>query len=254
MSETGKVLGCTVCALVVLSASVASGDAITYLYDSTVDNPLGPFAVGVGDTFSLPQYNDPRPLEGVEVEITATAVSGNNIWDNESASGGWAEVTMGAEITVSSQTPSAPAVIVVIPEASERDDNLEADDPNENGPLVIFGPYTMNADFADGINPPVNDSVRVDTAGATDNQVKVLLAAMGDDLSDWIGSGNVTWDFTSNLRASNQSNLPLGQGQSDPPTYQITARVTYNIVPEPSCLAALGLGLPALLLRRRSRK
>ncbi|HET6429356.1 MAG TPA: choice-of-anchor E domain-containing protein [Phycisphaerae bacterium] len=228
-------------------AAPALGDVIIYTYDSTVDSPTGPFVVALKPgSFSLPQYNDPAPLIFVTIEVTGVTMGGINTWDNETDAAGWAEVTLGAEIHVTSNTPAAPMVTLVIPQATANQ-NIEGDDPLEAGAPVWFLGQWTNADYVGG------DSVSVTTAGESDSDSDIL--GPGDDLTPFIGTGTVQWNFVSYLIATHRSNNPVGQGQEEPPQFNFTARVIYeNTAPEPAALAVLCLGMAPILARRRARR
>jgi len=236
-------IACIVALLAGACAVPAWGDIIIYTYDSTVDSPTGPFAVGQSGSFTLPQYNDPSPLIFVTIEVTGVTFGGENTWDNETDAPGWAEVTLGAEIEVTSNTPAAPLVTLVIPQVTAHED-VEADDPSEAGVPVYFAGHWMNADYAGA------DSVTVTATGGSDSDSDTL--GPGDDLTPFIGAGTVQWDFDSSLVAAHDSNNSLGQGQEDPPQFNFTARVIYeNTAPEPAAVAVLCVGLGPILLRRR---
>ena len=249
MSMTAKLGALALLVCILLWGTSAPATVIIYTYDSTVDDPQGPFRFGDSGSFSLPQYYDPVwDLETVTVTITGVAVSGYNVFDNESDVAGWAEVSLGVDITVTSDTPSAPVVTLVIPRETKHQD-VAADEAGEAGTEVLFLGHTLNADFA---GP---DSVRVETDGAADAETVMLAKAAGDDLSDWVGTGQITWHFASSLHATHSSNVPLGQVESEPPQFNFTAVVRYeNLEPEPSSLLLLGGALAPVLIRRRRRR
>jgi hypothetical protein len=228
------VLGSCLCA--------ARGNVITY--EVVVDNGGANFACGAGGTFQLPQFDDrggERKLCWMALSVAANALGGSAALDNENGgSGGQAAVGIGAGIHVRSETILTPLALDLAPWQS-RSGYLAGDDPAETG--------TGGADFT---GP---DSLATDTPLVTDHQFLTLDAA-SEDLSEFIGTGCVTYGFTSRLLALYESEVLPFETSSTDPRLSFVATVIYGMevypeAPEPASLGLLALGMMRLLWRPR---
>ena len=238
-----------VCVSLLAVVSPALGDIVSsdpnanpiwHKYDSrdAGANPQGPFTINDTGSFGLPKFDTQsgtRILTAVTMVIEAFAHSGTHVLDNENPTeDGNASITVGASIYVDSQVAGAPLVVVTLPTDSNSGLITADDDPD------FFG------DFA-GL-----DSIKADAAGATDSNSNTL----DTNLGEYIGAGNITWNFDSNTILTYETDVAPFFANSTAVTFDFTAQVIYNwqLLPEPVTGVILGTGAMAMILRRRKRK
>jgi hypothetical protein len=188
----------------------------------------GPYAGGTSGNFSVPQFNGPGTLTSVELTVTGDSYDGSNALQNLSEEPGTATVEIGSNITV-----SGPSSLVVLTQ------------PNQSA----TGPVTAN------VNPPINytgtDAISITGTSSSDTESDSITAPP-TDLTPYVGAGDVTVDYSSNVNNYATSTVSPEISGSTPPTYNFTATVTYTYsVPEPASLGLIVAALPLLAARRR---
>jgi len=242
------------------AAPVDNPEVFTYDSNSgTPDpygNPLGPFGSTPG-SFQLPKFDDeveiPHPddpgflttrnLTLVVISVTASVYDGWFGVDNEGLNGANVlELTMEAQLTVASDTPDAPLVVVTFPRATASG--------------------TITGD-TDGIYDYVGtDSMNIYANGESDSNSATLDFGGDDTLdpNDWSGVGEfITWEFDGDtfFKGVYEPSIDPASGHV-PPNYQFEATVQYfwevGSIPEPVTATLLGVGTAWLLVRKRRRR
>lgn len=241
--------GVAVFALIGLLAAPAAADEITHKID--VANGGLNYHAGDAGSFAIPQFDDQggsRKLHWVTFVLRGTSFGGCSVLDNEGPFTGEATVGIGVDIAAYSTTVRAPVIL----QALCRDTKtglVGPDDPAEDlhGLPLLFGGIELNADFA---GP---DSIAAGQAPVSD-ETFVTLDAADWDLSEFIGTGAVEWNFTSSLFSSGSSSLSPFQATTELADFNLELTVIYGLgvgAPEPGTMALLATGGLVALLRRR---
>jgi len=177
-----------------------------------VDNSGLNFPAGAGGQFMLPQFNDlggTRTLLSVEMSLLVNALGGSHALDSEDpGNSGWAEVTIGATINAVSAT--VPALDVTsTPTETLRDETIAIDDEPAAPP-----------DYAG------DDSVTVVLVAKSDSDSMGL--ALPSDLSQFIGTGQIDFTFTSASVANHTENVGPVSTIALPPDFNFVATIIYR--------------------------
>jgi hypothetical protein len=195
--------------------------------------------VGSVGTFSIPQYTDPggMPLTKVTLRVAADSFGGSNTFDNEDHAGGAATVAIGTDVKVSGPLIGSPLIVHAVP-------------VNTNSGFVA-GDNDGAPDFLG------TDSIKITGTIASDLQSASRTAAF--DIAPYEGAGWVTFDY-STLTSTAGSFSTTGGGANfvdfGSISAEFTATITYEFVPEPSCIVLALVGsmvVGRFSFRRRSR-
>lgn len=230
-------------AFTLLFVSSVSVSALTDVHSDSFDNGGSNYSAGDSGSFNLPQFNPSLgTLTAVTLEITANAIGGTYRLDNESATdSGTASIELGADVTVSG--PASLLVLTFPKETASGFINVDSDG---------------SADFAG------NDYLGITTANASDTQ-----SDTPDNFSSYIGTGNVSFNFSSSGNNASNFQSPLdffdffGGYQYNDVGFNFDATITYEYelnddddgsAPEPGTLAMMGIVGLAMALLGRKRK
>jgi hypothetical protein len=184
----------------------------------TVDNGGANYVAGDADSFVLPQFDDQggtRTLQSVQVEITANALNGAFSLDSEDANPGSASLEFGAQVDVVSDTGASVLTVTATP--TETNAGLLAPD-DEVGAADHLGPDHIEIDLA--------------TTSTSEMQQSNPLFAGTDDLSAFLGGGNVSFDFTSASIATHTEDVAPISLVSGPVDFNFDVALTYTYVPQ----------------------
>jgi hypothetical protein len=206
--------------------------------------------------FSLPKFDDlggTRKLEVVVLTILGRQFNGQTVLDNESQFVRPAEVWIEASAGAASSDPVLPlevrTVVLAPPRAWDGPRDIPVDDPTEQltGTPVVFGTYTLNADF---LGP---DCVCAALESREDAHGTVLDGAQ-TNLDGFVGAGQVmTWTFDSDVEHYYLHLAGPSQVSTDPADIYFEASVVYGFLPEPGSLALLAVGAAVVAWRRKRR-
>jgi hypothetical protein len=255
-----------------------TADFASYAFDSatTTDTAKkGPFTAGDRKvdlvTFTLPKFDKAGVaaamgvdiskvrLEEVIIDMGTKTLGGFNVVDNESPMVGTVtDLTIGAEVEVRSTNITQQLTLSAVAKkdlCATGPMAIGTDDPLEHGTPMLFGGMILNADFAgsDSLRVDIPDMIKV--ADEVTRQADTTRANGDDILSEFIGDGTLDWRAGGAKIASDQSNVSR-QTENESPTFDIETRVVYiySVAPEPTTLAAIGLGVLPLLARWRKRR
>ncbi|MEM7143604.1 MAG: PEP-CTERM sorting domain-containing protein [Verrucomicrobiota bacterium] len=222
--SVSKVIGGVILGFVV--AGSAPGAVLVHNF------AVGPLVAGSNGTFDVPQFNAALgTLTSVSLVVNANSAGGSNIFDNENTNGGTADIFLGADVTVSG--PGATLTVMPAPQQMLDDVVIAIDDDAL--------PDFAGADSAGIVGGNGSDS---DSGSLNDPP---------NDLSAYIGLGNVTFDYSS---ASNFQVITTLSGQSQfvNPNFDFDGTLTYTYtVPEPTrALLLIAGGVGMMMVRRRS--
>lgn len=207
-----------------LAISAVTANAATVVYGPT---SFGTYPTGSSGTFPVPQF-DPSlgTLLSVELNVLGSADGGSNGIENLSTvNAGSGTAAIGTNITVSG--PSALTVLTT---------------PATTGGSVL-GIFDGTMDFGG------TSGFTITGAPATDSDTTTLLSGF----APYIGLGNVTFNYTSANNTFTITDVSPAVTSSTPGVFGFTPTVTYTYDPIPESSSAVlgGLGLLALLRRRR---
>lgn len=229
----GVVLAASVMSLVVPSAFGA--ESVSFSVSQGMPTPL---SAGASGNFNLPKFNPGLgDLLKVTIEVTGNSYGGTHTLDSESAFSGSAEVRIGSQVEL-----TGPENFLLIQPVATNAGPVAAD--NESGP-----PDPINND-PDWIG---TDSIMVQAADIAHNEV-VMLVDPGDDLSGYIGPGNLAFSFSSAVNSLSTASVAPAYTKTEAPTFDFTVTVTYEYIPEPGMALLFLGGLGGLLMRRRTRR
>ncbi len=204
-------------------ASLAQAASVSY------NAPFGPTTVGVNGAVNLPQFN---PALGTLTKVTLTLDANTNAgtleWDNEGSGSG--TVTLGIGTTLVATAPAALTATAV---------------------PVQVNAATVSADIDGAPDFTGSDAAAVTGGVGSDTDMAMLLAG----LAPYIGLGNIPVSLTSTLFTSTitEGGNLFGPSQVVNGLYDglVTIEYEYNLIPEPTSAALLGLGGLLALRRRR---
>jgi hypothetical protein len=224
--------------LFLLVASSAFGATISY--SVVVNNGGLNYIAGSGGTFDLAKF-DPSygTLLSVTFALTANSYGGYNRVDNESANVGRATVQIGSSVEVDG--PSSLTVIAL---------------PYQQSSSVLSADNDAAPDFIG------TDAVGITGTTATDSRSNLLNVPA--DMLPYIGSGQITYSFSSFAQQSVSAQSPLSLSDlafsTANPTFNFTGTVTYEYdgpgpsqTPEPGTIG-LAVVLGSLGLSRLRRR
>ena len=169
-------------------------------------------------------------LTAITITTGVTSVGGRYSIDNDSPTPGAGTVTLGANVTISSNDVRQAGV------SSEASTTVSLSVAEDDGDTTTYSTVGLDSANYDGgtVSNSANRSV---TSGV---------------FSDYTGLGTFTIDFTSNQINTSESFSGI-QTQIDPVASNgfITIEYTYEAVPEPTSALLGGIGCLALLRRRR---
>ncbi|MGF1632779.1 MAG: choice-of-anchor E domain-containing protein [Phycisphaerae bacterium] len=215
------------CAAATLSVLATAAQAATVTFGPILfDNGGLDYTAGSNGSFSMPQF-DPGlgTLLSVTVEVTGNSFGGSNALDNQSAQAGEASVTIGSNIFV-----TGPSSLLILTQPSETNSGPVAAD--DGGPIDFIGP----------------DAISVVGTSSTDTDSDLLTTS----LSPYIGLGSVIFNFSSFVNTANSATVSPTFSTTSPPSFNFTATVTYEYIPEPTGLSLLALGALPMVRRRRA--
>jgi hypothetical protein len=163
---------------------------------------FGPFVPGVpaNGTFDLPQFNSQNGtlhLASFRITITLQSQGGATGLENQGPGSGTATVTVGTDATIVRQlhAPGPPFDVVLSATRSVTNPNIQ---PDQGNPPDFLYP-----------NDPDNDSVVVigGTAANPDTDTKVFTSSDPATLAEFIGTGSVTFDYTSVANNATSDNI-----------------------------------------------
>ena len=178
-------------------------------------------------TFDIPQFDEQggsRTLRSVEIQIGLNSFGGAHIFENESATPANVDLTIGTEADTF-RYGAAPGEVFTLTVLAN--DSTSVVVPADNG---VFPPVLGDGDDTSlvGGSPTDSDS---DT-----------LTAPGDDLSLFIGGGNLTISFDSMVAATLVADVgDFISGVNPAPTFNMTYTVIYTYIPPPSLAITKGV-------------
>jgi len=230
-------------------------------------------------TFEIDQIPPPPPAydwDFMLIEVRAYAMGGSNILDNERDLPSTATVTVGMALdhlripeAAVLQTPNlarAPVILdwdAILAEKSNEPIASDADDTDPGG-----YPYELPAGQGPGrwdppgnprfwINPNFTGLDSVAAFGDPDPNNHMIADAMileriaGDDPNGFMGTGTIEWEFDSRMASGHHAGVAPIVGDAQAPQFYFQIIEQWQFSPEPSSLALVGVGIAAILSRRR---
>lgn len=209
-------------------------------YSTEVPGGGGTYAAGTSGNFSLPQF-DPAygTLISVILQVTGNSFGGHNGIHNTSyIHSGFATLSIGSTITV-----TGPESLTVVTLPTETVSNTIS---TYTGPPPTFAP-------PDGLTVYGSSSQDIETSSPA-------------GLTSYIGTGNITYNFTSwanySISLIGSLQFPELNYNTAAPDFNFVGEVTYNYdpapaaVPEPGTLTLLVIatGATAALCRRKRKE
>ncbi len=203
----------------------------TETYVVTVDNGGLDFSAGDSGNFNVPQFDDEsgsRTLKTVDLSITLNSFGGVHVFDNED------DVAADVDLTIGTRAFNFQYGAQTFP-------NLDAT-ASEAGAPTPDPPGTVGPN--DDAFPPTigtgDDFTLTGTSSTTDDADS--LTSPPTDLSPFVGAGNLTINFDSEVEASLVTNVgSFISGVNPAPTFNFVATITYTYVPEPDLAITKGV-------------
>ena len=216
----------------IVALCVATAGAYTITH-----NASGSGTAPDSNSFSVPQFDDSGglTLQSVQLIVDGNSTGGFSVVDNESDSAGTATLKIGTNIQV-----TGPAALIVLAMPNQPATGPLGVD-NESGPP---DPNHLDPDYVG------TDSFRIDGTSASDSNSD-LLTAPPDNLSVYIGTGNVTFTWDATIETGSTIDVSPTFAQTGPTNFDFGATVIYTYIPEPATMALLALGGIGMILRRR---
>ena len=237
-----------VISLILMSGVEVSASTISFETDPAISGDISPDS----GTLSLSQF-DPSwgTLEIVKLELFGESWGGYYEIDNEGGAGTLNSISIGSEMGLSNDTLGAD-LVSTIPEKESLDIDIAADSD--------AAPDFAGSDWYRITGPDSSNK-------STDDDSQIWASFMSspfDDVSDFIGVGNMVFDWNSETYTSSSQNFTPFQAQADTANYSFIGKVTYTYtgpgpspIPEPATMLLFGgglLGLAGISRRKFSAK